>query len=84
MDDFSKAPMSIGEIRASRELDGSKWTPRDVLVSLLREIDAGERQVDTIFVAFANGDEVGYRQSSPGAVRTVGVIEHAKMLFMED
>ncbi|WP_276200323.1 hypothetical protein [Chelatococcus sp. XZ-Ab1] len=83
MDDFSKAPMSISEIRAQKVRDGSMWTPRDVLVSLLREIDAGERAVDTLFVAFAHGDEVGYRQSSSDAIRTVGIIEHAKRLFLE-
>ena len=38
---YADAPKSVGEARARKERDASKWTPRDALVSLLRDIDNG-------------------------------------------
>lgn len=50
-DDFSDAPQSITEIRGNRQKDSRIWTARDALVSLLREIDSGNRKVDVMFIA---------------------------------
>lgn len=38
---FSDAPFSFGEMRAESG-DARSWTPRDLLVHLLRKIDRGE------------------------------------------
>lgn len=42
MDDFKEAPVSIGEIKADRSKQAKDWSVRDLLISLLRQIDAGE------------------------------------------
>lgn len=81
-DDYRGAPVSIAEARAMRTRDGAQWGPRDVLVSLLREIDEGKCPVDTIFVALGNGDDVRFVQSSRDPMRVIGVVEHAKHLFL--
>ena len=42
MDDFSKTPMTIGELRANRDPYSDNWTLRDMLISVLRDIDSGK------------------------------------------
>lgn len=41
IDDFSNSPPSIGEIRCHKTQSALDWKPRDALVWMLREIDAG-------------------------------------------
>jgi len=40
-ENFSNAPESIGEIKANKHYDASLWTVREMLISILREIDSG-------------------------------------------
>lgn len=40
--DFAGQPISLSERRAEKSGKAKDWSPRDALVSLLREIDAGE------------------------------------------
>lgn len=40
-DSFKDAPVSLAEKRADKAANASLWTPRDALISLLREIDGG-------------------------------------------
>jgi hypothetical protein len=87
--DFSNAPVSITEARAARSEDGSLWTARDVLVSLLRDIDGGKISVDALFVAYQTCTEgesksVGYRQAGMDAMATVGVAHAAMARFHKD
>lgn len=56
--DFSNAPISLGEIKAQKDKDASKWGPRDVLIDLLRKIDNKEINPDTIIVMIHDLDEV--------------------------
>ena len=64
MDDFSNAPQSITEIRADKAENGALWTPRDALVSLLREIDRGDCKPDALVIIVR---ELG---DGPGKVNT--------------
>lgn len=48
--DYSQHPQSLNEIKAQREQDGRLWTPRDALIDLLRDIDAGRVNVDDIVI----------------------------------
>ena len=48
--DFSQHPKSITEMRAEREEDAKIWTPRDALISALRDLDEGTIQTDTLLV----------------------------------
>ncbi len=39
---YKDHPKSIAEVKADREQDGRLWKPRDALIDMLRNIDAGE------------------------------------------
>lgn len=56
-DDFKNVPESIAEIRANKAERASLWTPRDALISALREIDRGNINPFVCFVALGNSAE---------------------------
>lgn len=39
---YADAPRSFLEARSEKLADSSVWTPRDALISVLRQLDAGE------------------------------------------
>ncbi len=49
---FDDMPVSVAEARAHRSYRASDWLPRDALVNLLRDIDAGRVHPDTLFIAY--------------------------------
>lgn len=63
-DDFSNEPRTITELKAEKLQDGTVATPRDALVALLREIDSGERKIETVYVCYreAPGDDETHRR----------------------
>ena len=65
--EYKDAPVSLNEIRSDRKRDASLWTARDVLIFLLREIDAGNVAPDELVVAYRYKDvdfaEQGYKYS---------------------
>ena len=81
-DDFSKAPKSLGEVRANKAANARLWSPRDVLIHVLRELDAGAiKNLDILIVCWREEDEndadekvTGYSQSSPGCLEVLGVL----------
>lgn len=88
-DDFSDAPVSIGEIRSERERDAAKWTPRDALVSLLREIDSGEVKSTAVVVLMRveyddGSTAVRYVVATPSGDTTLALIEKAKHQIIKD
>lgn len=88
-DSFADAPVSINELRSDRSQNATDWAPRDVLVSMLREIDAGRLgNITNLLVALTVTDERGtyttYQSSSPSINHTLGTIEHAKWKMMRD
>lgn len=79
-DDFSQAPQSIAELRAEREEDGTKWSPRDVLIAVLRKIDSGEN-VDMLVVCWRtrheNGRQSGhFFQSMQDPLASLGLLQN--------
>lgn len=87
-DDFSSHPKTIGELRSDKTHDASSWSPRDVLVSTLREIDAGEIDPDALVVCWRgkvhDGEAVqGWAAASPDPVTTVGLLMHAAHRVIE-
>jgi hypothetical protein len=58
-DDFKDAPESITEIRANKADKASLWTPRDALISALREIDQGNFKPFVAFIALGSASEDG-------------------------
>lgn len=76
-DDFANAPRSVTEIRAEREHDARKWTPRDVLINLLRDIDNGMK-IDACVIFYRHVRDDGafgtfFSQSSPDRYVCLGV-----------
>ena len=58
---FADYPKSLSEIAADKADDCRKWTPRDLLISLLRQIDAGEIEPSSMLVCYEamNEDDEG-------------------------
>ena len=49
---FARYPQSIPELRVESSDDFSEWTPRDVLIHILRKIDSGEIAPDTMVIGW--------------------------------
>lgn len=79
MDDYSKMPESIGELKAERTHDGSQWAPRDVLIHILRMIDSGQVKPQTMIVSYLYEDGDGrshaYATSAPGAFEAIATAQ---------
>lgn len=82
-DNFADHPLSIAEIRADKSQNATDWTPRDVLIELLRDIDSGAIAPDALIVAMSIPDETfpdGYatmkfRQASPSIYHSLGLAQ---------
>jgi hypothetical protein len=81
-DNFADIPKSIGELRSAKADSAKHWTPRDALVSMLRDIDKGLIDLDVV-VIFSRHRRVepdglvnqsGYLVSSPDFHTTIGVV----------
>ena len=70
--DFSNTPKSITELKAERFKNGTFATPRDVLIGILRDIDSGTLNPETLYVCYSeasvNGEshKRGYRRGGVG------------------
>lgn len=88
MDDYAQHPRSITEIRSGKTRDAADWTPRDVLIHVLRMIDSGEWEPQLLLVASARADgslaSTRYSVSSPNPLLTAGMIERAKYMLSRD
>jgi hypothetical protein len=87
-DDFKDYPPTIGELRSDKSHAAKDWSPRDALVSLLREIDGGSIKPTAIFICGVEASPEGdswrpfYRNASASPAESLGVIELAKDMFM--
>jgi hypothetical protein len=87
-EDFSKTPVSITEIKAYRpEATASTWTPRDVLIDVLRRIDRGDIKPHALVVTYCEKDERGdgicthFAQSAPDATTSLGLLTRTLWLI---
>lgn len=75
-------PISLGEHRAVTEDDCTKWTPREMLLSLVREIDGGVIAPDGMLVCFFTKEgaytRTGMRRSKSTIMEAVAMVEIAK------
>jgi hypothetical protein len=87
---FADAPVSIGEIKSGKTWRSKDWSPRDLLIQLLRDIDSGAiapHEMATLVVLWGHSNEKGsvgrYLVSSPSAAECYGVMALAqhKMMF---
>ena len=49
---YANYPQSIAEIRSDRSRQGTDWTPRDVLIATLRDLDSGRIAPHTLVVSW--------------------------------
>ncbi len=76
---FKDYPKSIAEIQSDRNGDASAWSPRDVLISMLREIDNQDVAADSLVVCFreksdGGGYKTGFRSSGPDIHTVLGLL----------
>lgn len=75
---FADYPLSMTEIKAEREGDMRIWTPRDVLIDLLRRIDSGDLVTDAMVVSFrrVDGDDyyTNFAMASPDLHTSLGLL----------
>jgi hypothetical protein len=83
--DFSQHPVTIGELRSDRSRSSSDWSARDLLISLLRDIDRGAVSADAMVVVYRKRQEDGttdtaYRACGPDLHVTLGLLERGKWM----
>lgn len=78
---------NVEVLGAHRESDNAAaWTPRDVLLEMLRMIDAGEAAPDVLVLCFSETTAPGvrktaFRQSSPDNLVSLGLLARASHLI---
>jgi hypothetical protein len=87
-DSYIKYPRSVNELRAMRSGNAADWSPRDVLLQMLREIDSGVISPDALIVSFREKVERGFRTSFSAACPDSGVmlalLEQTKFRIWKD
>lgn len=91
MDDFADSPQTIAELRALRDGDGSKWSPRDCLLHMLRNIDNGQLKPQELVIVFTqrakidpedpNLSETDWCAASSRVHTTLGILARAMHLI---
>ncbi len=96
MDNFANHPLSITEAKAAKDEKSQTWTPRDCLISLLREIDEGRTDPKILVIAYAmttrddeGGAQSAFKMATPaahkelGVYTAIGVLESVRDLILE-
>ena len=79
MTNYKNHPPSISELRSEKTDDAADWTPRDVLIAALRDIDEGTQKPTCLIVIMAMIDESSVVMplsyvSSPNKFVTAGLL----------
>lgn len=63
-DNYANHPPSISEIRSDKSMMAADWTPRDALISVLREIDEG-LNVEALVISYClpSGQKHAFRHA---------------------
>jgi hypothetical protein len=86
---FAAVPVSVAEKRAEKAGEADKWSARDALLSVLRDLDAGKMRPETLVVVWVDVGELGdrsrtnYAAAGGPAVKTLGSLVRA-MHMMQD
>lgn len=84
-ENFARHPITISEMRARKSGESVDWTPRDVLLWLLRNIDQGEvgppRQLIVVMEHESGG--VGYAAATKDTLSRLGLMDVAKHAMLE-
>jgi hypothetical protein len=83
-DSYANYPRSVNELRSHRSGNAADWSPREMLISLLRDMDSGRIKPESMVVAFRERLDTGYRTdfhaACPDATVMTGLLETAKFL----
>lgn len=92
--DFKNHPKSIAELRSDRTNNSADWSPRDVLIHMLRMIDEGDIAPNVLVVSYSTirEDEPDFAvsdwwASAPNpllAVGTLARVAHRMQRAMDD
>lgn len=87
-DDFAGYPVSVSEARADREDDCRLWSPRDALISVLRDIDEGKVAPDALICVYRQRGEDGimtthFAAASPDIHTSLGLLTRGQFRLME-
>ena len=87
-DDHTNQPVSLNEVKAHKANNPGLWQPREMLLSILRRLDAGEIAPDHVMVLFAhdteNGNVCGFSQAGTYTPFTqIGMLQHAIQYLVE-
>ena len=82
MPDYKDHPHSVSELRSEKTNDAADWTPRDVLIAALRDIDSGNQEPTCLVVVMGMIDESSVVMplsyvSSPNKFVTAGLLSMA-------
>lgn len=86
---YKNHPVSLGEIKSEKSHDSEHWTPRECLISMLREIDNGfNPETLVICLTYKNEGDTKLRfrfsQSSKDGLHSVGLLEHVKVMMIRE
>jgi hypothetical protein len=88
---YADHPPTIGELRSDRSDCASDWSPRDLLISVLREIDSGALNLDALVLVYRKRCESpnkvhrpGYRVATPDIYTTLGMLSAASFKLTLD
>lgn len=87
-EDFSKAPVSITELRSSKTQRAADWTPRDALIHMLRQIDEGKVELNDL-VLVGRGKESGeptvfWSAATANSYETLGLLARVQHIFNQN
>lgn len=90
-ENFADYPPSIAELRSDKTDSASDWTPRDLLIGMLRDIDSGKMDLDGLVLVYRKRCETpgkthraGYRIATPDVYTTLGMLSSASIKIAQD
>lgn len=83
MSEFAGHPQSITEAKVDRTHDARDWTPRDVLIRMLRDIDEGKINPDALVVSYRDGRRAHFWSASPDSLVSIGLLQRTIFQMQE-
>lgn len=85
MDSYKDYPVTVGEQRAANNNELRDWSPRDLLICMLRDIDSGLRNPTDVVLCYAEGEaEGGYMRAGQNPETHISHLEIAKHRIIDD
>lgn len=86
-EDYSDAPISLGEVRSDISRNAAEWTPREALISVLRDIDKGLIDPQALVIIHSVRVRKGvtrtrFTAAGSDLLTTLGMMDYAKQSMM--